>query len=154
MNQNNIKKLFAILLVTVTTSCGGSSSSLPAWDPAIGQSAALEPPKSNTDYRNIIGKPIKLGNGEVAQYDFPKEMRWGDANKECENLGRGWRLPTKEELEILYQNKDKIGGFASNGYWSSTEGVNDGAWNQSFSDGSQYFSIENYTFYVRAVRSF
>ena len=79
-----MKRLFAILLVTVLTSCGGSSSSEPAWDEAIEQSAALEPPKSNTDYKNIIGKPIKLGNGEVTQYDFPKEMHWEDANKECE----------------------------------------------------------------------
>lgn len=154
MNQNNIKKLFAILLVTVLTSCGGSSSSEPAWDPAIGQSAALEPPKSNTDYRNIIGKPIKLGNGEVAQFDFPKEMRWGDANKECENLGRGWRLPTKEELVILYQNKDKIGGFADVTYWSSTEYADFNAWYQDIGNGSQYFGNMSNAYYVRAVRTF
>jgi hypothetical protein len=48
-----MKKLFTILLVTLLTSF------LPA----------LEPPKSNTGYRNIIGKPIKISNIEVAQYD-------------------------------------------------------------------------------------
>ena len=41
--------------------------------------------------------------------------------KACAALGGGWRLPTKDELNILYENKDKIGGFASNNYWSSTE---------------------------------
>ena len=154
MNQNNIKKLFAILLVTVLTSCGGSSSSEPAWDEAIEQSAALEPPKSNTDYKNIIGKPIKIGNIEVAQYDFPEEMNWEDAKEACENLGRGWRLPTKEELNTLYLNKDKIGGFGGTIYWSSTEFDFGSAWGQNFWIGGQSTNSKNYAGYVRAVRAF
>ncbi len=36
-------------------------------------------------------------------------MNWDDAKEACENLGDGWRLPTKDELNILYKNKDKIG---------------------------------------------
>ena len=48
-------------------------------------------------------------------------MNWQDAKKACEDLGSGWRLPSKGELLILYKNMDKIGGFADDGYWSSTE---------------------------------
>ena len=33
-------------------------------------------------------------------------MNWHDANKACNALGKGWRLPTKDELNTLYQNKD------------------------------------------------
>jgi hypothetical protein len=47
-------------------------------------------------------------------------MNWNDAEKACEILGDGWRLPTIEQLNILYQNKVAIGGFASDFYWSST----------------------------------
>ena len=34
-----------------------------------------------------------------------------------------WRLPTEDELVILYNNKDLIGGFKDDLYWSSTEWV-------------------------------
>jgi len=69
----------------------------------------------------IIGIPITFGNLEVAQYDYPSVMTWRDAKIACAKLGNGWRLPNKDELNILYKNKDKIGGFANSSYWSSTE---------------------------------
>ena len=116
---------------------------------------ALEPPKSNTDYKNIIGKPIKIGNIEVAQYDFPDQMNWEDAKIACETLGVGWRLPTKDELDFLYLSKDKIGGFASYIYWSSTEyDVSGFAWNQEFNFGLQGYYNKNSARYVRAIRAF
>ena len=37
-------------------------------------------------------------------------MNWQDAKKACEDLGSGWRLPSKGELLILYKNMDKIWG--------------------------------------------
>ena len=132
-----MKKLFAILLVTVLTSCG----------------AALEPPKSNTDYKNIIGKPIKIGNIEVAQYDFPVKMNWNDAKKACAALGDGWRLPSKEELYILYANQNRISGFSESTYWSSSEVGNNGAWHQYFSDGAGSDDDKNVTLYARAIRA-
>ena len=102
----------------------------------------------------IIGVPIKIGDIEVAQHDFPNEMTWDEAKKECESLGSGWRLPNEDELNTLYQNKDKIGGFANNLYWSSTGVVSYYAWFQNFNDGSQYDSDKNDTYYVRAIRAF
>jgi hypothetical protein len=106
----------------------------------------------------IIGNTIKIQNIEVAEKDFPKEMNWEDAKKECENLGSGWRLPTKDELNILFQNKDKIGGFSSTNYWSSTEDVNVNLmFYQDFDNGGQYYNPKydkNGTYYVRAIRSF
>ena len=107
----------------------------------------------------IIGNTIKIENIEVAENDFPKEMKWEDAKKACENLGSGWRLPTKEELNTLYLNKDKIGGFKVSVpvvgfYWSSTEVGNGFAWGQDFGDGNQLNDDKVYAFYVRAIRAF
>ena len=111
----------------------------------------------------IIGNTYKIENIEVAEKDFPNTMNWEDAKKACENLGRGWRLPTKEELNTLYLNKDKIGGFANNKYWSSssTEGDHNGAWLQTFNNGFQTFlnGVQQYYYKgfkdnVRAVRAF
>jgi len=111
-------------------------------------------PSSSED--NIIREPIRIGRIEVAQNDFPTQMSWGDAVKACENLGIGWRLPTKDELNLLYKNKDKIGGFDPQGYWSSTEDVNGSAWGQGFNDGGHYLNGKNDPNgnYVRAIRSF
>ena len=102
----------------------------------------------------IIGKSIKIGNLEVAQYDFPEVMDWDDAKKACEALGQGWRLPDQDELELLFQKKDKIGGFAGNFYWSSYEFGRNGAWYQSFGLGSQRNDDKVEKHYVRAVRAF
>ncbi len=49
-----------------------------------------------------------------------------------ENMS-GWRLPTKDELMTLYNNKDLIGGFASDLYWSSTYEGSHQMWNGTFS---------------------
>ncbi|MDD2965579.1 MAG: DUF1566 domain-containing protein [Bacteroidales bacterium] len=74
-----------------------------------------------------------------------------------------WYLPSKEELNLMYQNKATIdataganggSGFASAYYWSSTESTNSDARIQLFSNGYQYNSIKNVTNRVRAVRAF
>jgi hypothetical protein len=107
------------------------------------------------DVKNIIGKPTKIGNIEVAENDFPKAMYWEDAKKACAKLGKGWRLPTKDELNFLYLNKDKIGGFADGIYWSSTEDNDGSAWEQDFDIGEQYNDFSKGSkFSVRAVRAF
>ncbi|MBC8475695.1 MAG: DUF1566 domain-containing protein [Bacteroidetes bacterium] len=69
-------------------------------------------------------------------------------------MGDGWRLPTKEELNLLYENKEKIGGFANNNYWSSTEFVFSNAWDQNFNNGNQNYYGKGTSTYVRAVRAF
>ena len=104
---------------------------------------------------DIVGTPIKIGNLEVAQHDFNRDWEYDDAKVACAKLGEGWRLPTKDELNLLYQNKDKIGGFsAAVNYLSSTE-YNDGdAWRQYFGNGKQYFYYKYGEYYVRAVRAF
>ena len=75
------------------------------------------------DAAKIIGTPYQLNNIEVAQHDFPNAQNWKDAIAKCNKLGEGWRLPTKDELNKLYNNKKKIGGFKDSYlddfYWSS-----------------------------------
>ena len=59
------------------------------------------------DAEEIIGKPIKIGNLLVAEYDFTEVMDCVDAIDACRSLGKGWRLPNKTELNILYKNSKK-----------------------------------------------
>jgi surface protein len=65
-----------------------------------------------------------------------------------------WFLPSKDELNQLYENKTAISGFTDAWYWSSTEFNNDVAWLQIFSNGNQNDDIKANTYYVRAVRAF
>ena len=103
---------------------------------------------------SVIGKPIRLQNFEVAQYYFEEKMTWEKAKAKCYRLGKGWRLPTTNELNVMYKNKDKIGGFAAGAYWSSKESDDFNAWAQIFDDGFQNYANKDYQGYVRAVRSF
>ena len=102
----------------------------------------------------IIGQSIRIGKLQVAQKDFPTRLNWPDAKVACVNLGKGWRLPSKEELNVLYQNKEKIGGFAPYAYWSSTEVNADLVMLQNFNGGGQYaVTYKNDPAYVRAVKT-
>ena len=102
--------------------------------------------------KSIIGKPIQIGNIEVAQYDFPNNNNWDNAKKACKALGEGWRLPTIDELKLLYLNKNKILSFAGSAYWSSTEDDNSYALIQNFNNGNQNFGNKDERFYARAVK--
>ena len=100
-------------------------------------------------------KPIILEqhlNFEVYPEDLG-QYSWETAKKVCEDLGDGWRLPTREELHLMWVNKDSIGGFAAAYYWSSSESNNNYAWGQYFNFGYQNYYGKLATYYVRAVRS-
>lgn len=103
----------------------------------------------------IIGTPIRIGNIEVAQNDFPTDMNWANANDSCAKLGEGWRLPTKDELHLLFEKKDEIGGFVTQYYWSSTIYDQGYAWVEQFEKYSMTMvNNPKYLNFVRAVRSF
>jgi hypothetical protein len=76
----------------------------------------------------------------------------------CDNLiidiYDDWFLPSKDELDKLYFNKDPIGGFADSSYWSSSEFSTSYAWYQVFLNGNKVYYNKNYLRRVRAVRAF
>jgi len=66
-----------------------------------------------------------------------------------------WYLPSKHELDLLYIERDTVGGFTTNYYWSSTEGDNIVVWVQVFGNGAQNNDGKGSTNNsVRAVRAF
>jgi hypothetical protein len=85
------------------------------------------------------------------------KMDWADAVAACRNLGNGWRLPTKDELESMYVNlhRKRRGGFEEDYYWSSTDqGDETDVWDQNFDDGDPNFGGKvGYDEYVRAVKN-
>ena len=72
-------------------------------------------------------------------------------------LGGGfgdWYLPSKYELNLLYLQKDVVGGFAVDYYWSSTEIDNSVAWGPELRHWQPEPGSKANLFYVRAVRAF
>jgi hypothetical protein len=67
-----------------------------------------------------------------------------------------WYLPTKTELNLIYQNLIKTGILNdTTWHWSSSQTGNSTAWDLRFFDGSQeYRSSKDDAESVRAVRAF
>jgi len=68
-----------------------------------------------------------------------------------------WFLPSKDELNLMYQNLKcyGVGSFASSWYWSSSEDNAYDAWDQNFNDGGQHLTFKaNGYGEVRAARAF
>ena len=98
-------------------------------------------------------------HGTAAKSSDLANSTWEEAKININKLGVGWRLPIKEELNILYLMKKGVAGFSVDGfdgdrYWSSTESDAGFVWSQRFSDGKQDTRLNINAFAVRAVRSF
>jgi len=66
-----------------------------------------------------------------------------------------WYLPSKGELNEMYDNRGVLGNFTPYYYWSSSENSGDLAGLQYFDYGYQYFNLnKNSGFCVRAIRAF
>jgi hypothetical protein len=107
--------------------------------------------------RNGGGAIAITGRLEAAPQDAPEMMTWAGAKQWCEDLAadgkNDWHLPTKEELNTLYENRNKLGIWFGV-YWSSSESNDGRAWYQNFLFfGYQDYDDMNYG-RVRAVRAF
>ena len=96
--------------------------------------------------------------GLMVQTEDLGAVDWYSAKLLCENSTIGgfndWRLPTKEELAKLYVNKEAIGGFVEERYWSSSEGYSSNKYYVDFANGvAEQTSYTNQHYYVRAVRT-
>ncbi len=110
-------------------------------------------------YGTFIGTSTDIGTGQAnttAIVNGCSEI--GIAARVCDDLVLNgysdWFLPSKDALNQLYLQKNVVGGFAEDGYWSSSNDDANHAWNQAFYDGSQYDNSKRNTLYVRAVRAF
>jgi hypothetical protein len=80
------------------------------------------------------------------------------AAKACNEYRNGsktdWFLPSKDELNQLYENRTSVGNMGTSMYWSSSQSSNHHACFQRFSDGNKYNYHKFNIFSVRPVRAF
>lgn len=111
-------------------------------DDSGANATAIGTGKANTDY--LIGK-----------YNDATYL-WYYVNQHRTNTGKDWCVPSKDELNILYENRTQIGNFSTTTsyyYWSSSEYSSNNAWSQRLSFGSQYRLGKDRTYdRVRCIR--
>lgn len=100
-----------------------------------------------------------IGNSPV--YAAPRCVGYevdSEGNTPCQagfTCYNDWYLPAAEELECLYDNKNRIGGFGNKTFWSSTEVNKNAARAISFKNGSNpAVNKASYSYQIRCVRRF
>lgn len=142
----------------------GSSESV-NWRYLICDSANLTPDRSwgadTSEGLTSTAIGVGLPNTEalLAKYSSNSSYIWQLVqNKRNATGGKKWFVPSKDELNIVYQNKDTIvnaggGSFPTDDYyWSSSEYDSDNAWCQSFSDYDQGYGYKFLTCHCRSLR--
>ena len=102
---------------------------------------------SPTDGRPLYAMP----------HDLPDLQTWAGAKTAAAAQTfaghTDWRVPTKDELQMIYRAQEAVGGFQRGWYWSSSETSSLVAWRQNFNNGYQGNSGKNSSNRVRCVRS-
>jgi len=65
-----------------------------------------------------------------------------------------WFLGSLGEMKLMYDNLQGVGGFSSDGYWSSSEFDATSAWYQDFYSGFHFDTNKANPVFVRPVRAF
>ena len=175
--------LFAIIVIWAFSMFNSGaekpSTTLPN-SKAIDEQDSIVSAKTKIDSRNKVAafSELEVGDtfeggiifsidraGKTGKIAHPKDagpMPWTNAMKINEQLGNGWRLPTFDELEIIYQTigqgATNSGQFAEGLYWSATAFDEHQARLLRFGDGNTSYhynrNVELRKFRVRAVRDF
>ena len=90
------------------------------------------------------------------------QATWSDAKAWCASLGHGWRLPSRDELNAIFNKRSelnthlKANGFTGlgGGYWSSEASGSSDAWYIVMTPRITYSYDKNINGYVRAVSAF
>jgi hypothetical protein len=67
---------------------------------------------------------------------------------------KSWYLPSKDELNLLFQQRAAVGGLSGTNYWSSSEVSRGKAWDQELGGGFKFKDSKSFTLNVRAISSF
>ena len=129
-----------------------------------GLEAAPEDQNAGADWSNVTASEIgttltAIGTGSAnTEYIINQTCHSESAAQICRDYRTSeegdWFLPSKDELNELYLNKARVGGFAD-GYWSSSESDEKYAWVQDFNNGIHDSNLKvRASDRVRAVRAF
>jgi hypothetical protein len=141
-------------MITIVFNALQAQSSVAA-EPKIGDKmpdgtvfAGISPDTNKSMYATLADAPLTMTFNKATEY----------AAKLDAHGHQDWHVPTKAELNVLFNNRAAIGGFNVTGsnpagwYWSSSSNYKWFAWVLRFSDGYQYYSGKVNHSSVRCVR--
>jgi hypothetical protein len=108
----------------------------------------------------LFGTAQELGTGQANTTSIVNGCAEGGiAARICDELllngYSDWFLPSRNEMAEMFARRNEIGGFAPNGYWTSSENTGYNAWVILFRNlGGSNYEFKNRPFYVRAIRAF
>jgi len=111
---------------------------------------------------DVAGTQLGIGTGrrntELIVARLGQLGETGRAAQLCVSLNingfNDWFLPSRDELNQMFQRRAIIGGFSNYWYWSSSQSNTNSAWNQNFLNGNQNYFNKSQSGRVRAVRAF
>jgi len=112
------------------------------------------------DHDDYIELKKPIGNIHMIEKTcLDESLSWVKAVEYAQNLKLGdfddWRIPTKEELEIIYKIKDSCGISRNNNwFWSSSTKADNAekVWIVNFEDGCLSSIVKTYSYFVLCVR--
>jgi hypothetical protein len=149
--QIQMKKVFAILAVAgLMTACNNAEKTHTIGEYYGGGRVFWV---TTDDLHGLIAETIDQSTSSN-WYDAQNIISINSNHSTDGQLYTDWRLPTKNELNLMFLERTTVVGDATIFYWSFSEYTNDLAWSQIFIIGFQLNYFKIFTFYVRAVRAF
>ena len=98
---------------------------------------------------------IIIGDFEVNQSEVVVSME--NVAKELKKFGKDWIIPRIDQLQLMYDNRKMMKGYAKDFYWSSTSagsglGGGEKFWVVNFKNGSQKDFFERVELLLRPIK--
>ncbi len=118
--------------------------------PAQSPTKSKAPTQSKTPPKFTLGQQHQGGiiifinasgeHGLVTALKEEGKSNWAAAQRRCASYKvagfTDWRLPTRDELGVIYDNRKHLGTYTKGIYWSGTEDGKDIAWGVNFINGA------------------
>ena len=163
-----MKRSYALIAVLVMATCfPAKADESDSGAPATQEASPSKPGDQMPDETIYAGVSPGAGNPLYTTPDDVIGIRnWSESASYCTSLlaygHQDWRMPTKDELSVLFNNSVENGGgipgFNLTGirpagwYWSSTPFDGFNAWTQNFRTGRQHDYLDVYGEALRCVR--
>jgi hypothetical protein len=124
-------------------------------DTSIAKSPAAKSKKETSPKNVEKSTAILMGDFEVSEKEIIVSME--NVKKELKQFGKGWVVPTNDQLKVMYANRKLIQGYSKNFYWScSSAGSGFGGgemyWTINFKNGNYKEFFERVELAMRPVR--
>lgn len=113
---------------------------------------------TSEDTGTAVGYGLPNTEAMIAKYADNADYWWKLAKEKRNSTGLKWFMPSKDELNLIYESRTVITGQGGDtfltdaSYWSSSGNGSGTAWCQVFSNGNQNNSLKRYSGHCRLLR--